>query len=101
MTHPLRCQCGKLRGRISHPELALRAICYCNDCQMFAAFLAKSAEVLDENRGTDVVGIRPQDLSFTEGLEHLACMSLTSKGLLRWYASCCNTPIANTPSGKF
>lgn len=24
-------------------------------------------------------------------------MSLTSKGLLRWYATCCKTPIANTP----
>jgi hypothetical protein len=24
-------------------------------------------------------------------------MSLSPKGLLRWYASCCNTPIGNTP----
>jgi hypothetical protein len=26
----------------------------------------------------------------------LACMRLTEKGLLRWYAACCNTPIGNT-----
>lgn len=26
----------------------------------------------------------------------LACMSLTERGMLRWYASCCNTPIGNT-----
>jgi hypothetical protein len=24
-------------------------------------------------------------------------MSLSERGLLRWYASCCNTPIGNTP----
>ena len=35
-------------------------------------------------------------VSFTSGIEHLACLSLTQKGLLRWYAKCCNTPICNT-----
>jgi hypothetical protein len=34
---------------------------------------------------------------FTAGLEHLACMSLSPKGIYRWYASCCNTPVGNTP----
>ena len=37
-----------------------------------------------------------QHVSFTSGIEHLACLSLTEKGLLRWYAKCCNTPICNT-----
>ena len=32
-----------------------------------------------------------------QGLEALACMSLSDRGLLRWYTSCCNTPIGNTP----
>ena len=27
-------------------------------------------------------------------------MQLKPKGLIRWYASCCNTPIANTINGK-
>jgi hypothetical protein len=26
----------------------------------------------------------------------LACIRLTEKGLLRWYARCCNTPVGNT-----
>jgi hypothetical protein len=34
---------------------------------------------------------------FTAGLEVLACMSLSERGRLRWYASCCNTPVGNTP----
>jgi len=47
--------------------------------------------------GTDVVATLPKHVAFTHGLEALACMSLTEKGMLRWYASCCNTPIGNTP----
>lgn len=31
-----------------------------------------------------------------QGTEHLACMRLTDKGMLRWYTTCCNTPIGNT-----
>jgi hypothetical protein len=36
-------------------------------------------------------------VSLSEGTQHLACLSLSEKGLLRWYATCCNTPIAGTP----
>ncbi len=36
------------------------------------------------------------------GTEHLRWMRLTEKGPLRWYASCCDTPMANTlASAKF
>jgi hypothetical protein len=35
-------------------------------------------------------------VAFKTGAEHLACIRLTPKGLVRWYASCCNTPIGNT-----
>jgi hypothetical protein len=34
---------------------------------------------------------------FDAGVEALACISLSPKGLLRWYAECCRTPIGNTP----
>jgi hypothetical protein len=27
----------------------------------------------------------------------LRCLSLSEKGLLRWYAGCCGTALANTP----
>ena len=38
----------------------------------------------------------PSNLEITQGIENLKCLRLTGKGMLRWYASCCNTPIANT-----
>jgi Family of unknown function (DUF6151) len=97
MNHPLRCRCGNLQGHVSHPAESInRGICYCKDCQAYAHFLGKTGDILDDRGGTDVVAILPRNLHFTQGAANLACMSLTQKGLLRWYASCCNTPIGNT-----
>jgi hypothetical protein len=86
-----------LKGFVSHPAGVSRGVCYCNDCQAYAHFLGKADDILDEMGGTDVVAILPKYVTFTQGLETLACMSLTENGMLRWYASCCNTPIGNTP----
>jgi hypothetical protein len=96
MNHPLRCQCGTLQGRVSHTETVCRGVCYCKDCQAYAHFLGKADEMLDEMGGSDVVATLPQHVAFTQGIEALTCMSLSDKGMLRWYASCCNTPIGNT-----
>ncbi len=53
--------------------------------------------MLDAQGGTEIVAILPQDIRFTQGRASLVCMSLSEKGLLRWYTSCCNTAVANTP----
>lgn len=95
-SHPLRCRCGHLTGSVGEPAKAVHAICYCIDCQSFAHFLGKAQEVLDEAGGTEVVATDPRHVSFTQGMDALACMSLSPRGLLRWYARCCNTPIGNT-----
>jgi hypothetical protein len=97
MSHSLQCRCGTLRGELDHPERCAHAICYCKDCQAFAHFLGKADEILDDAGGTEVIAARPAYLRFTAGMDKLTCMRLTEKGLLRWYASCCNTPIGNTP----
>lgn len=98
MNHPLQCRCGTLKGYVSHPDRATRAVCYCRDCQAFAHFLERADNrVLNELGGTEIVATLPEHVHFTQGLEVLACMSLSDHGLLRWYASCCDTPIGNTP----
>ena len=99
MNHPLRCRCGTLKGSVSDPEKVSRGVCYCKDCQAYAHFLGKAGDILDEMGGTDVVATLPKYVTFTQGTEALACMSLSEKGMLRWYARCCNTPIGNTPRG--
>jgi Family of unknown function (DUF6151) len=85
-----------LKGYVSHPGEVNRGVCYCRDCQAYAHFLGKPGDILDAMGGTDVVATLPAHVTFTEGIDALTCMSLTDKGLLRWYASCCNTAIGNT-----
>jgi len=78
--------------------MANRVVCYCKDCQAFAHFLERPGDaVLNELGGTEIVATLPKHVHFTQGLETLVCMSLSDHGLLRWYTSCCNTPIGNTP----
>lgn len=96
MTHRLRCRCGALEGHVIPSRSATHAICYCRDCQAYARFLGE-AGIVDEDGGTEVVAMLPAHVQLTRGLEHLACLSLSERGLLRWYASCCATPLANTP----
>jgi len=96
MNHALRCRCGKLRGHVERSTSATRAVCYCKDCQAYARFLGTPG-VLDTDGGTEVVASLPRHVRFSAGADALACLSLSERGLLRWYASCCKTPIGNTP----
>ena len=95
--HPFQCRCGQLAGRLAAGAVYTRATCYCRDCQAYAEALGEPGRILDAHGGTDVVASIQQHVSFTGGTDQLACLSLTERGLLRWYAKCCNTPIANTP----
>lgn len=97
MDHPLQCRCGTLKGRVAVPGSVNRGVCYCRDCQAFAHFLGEGSEILDELGGTEVIQTLPKHVRFERGVDSLACMRLTDEGLLRWYASCCHTPIGNTP----
>jgi hypothetical protein len=74
----------------------MRAVCYCEDCQAYARFL-HTPGIVDQDGGTEVVASLPKHVHFTAGLDVLACMSLSERGILRWYASCCNAPVGNTP----
>lgn len=100
MNHPLQCKCGALRGHVTLSAATLRVICYCKDCQAFAYWLGTAPATLDEAGGTDVIATLPSHVKFEQGLDVLACVSFSDKGLLRWYASCCRTPIGNTPRGR-
>lgn len=97
MNYPLRCQCGAIEGYVASPQVAGHAVCYCRDCQAFARFLGAPERILNDQGGTRVVATLPRHVHFTKGIDRLICMSLSDKGLLRWYAGCCRTPIGNTP----
>lgn len=93
----LHCQCGAIQGDVDSGHAYGRAVCYCKDCQAYARFLGARDEVLNAHGGTEILAVHPRAVRLTAGLENLACMSLSDKGILRWYASCCRSPIGNTP----
>ncbi len=74
-----------------------RGVCYCLDCQAYAQALGHPRDVVDAMGGTDVVAITASHVVFDQGIESLACLSLSPRGLLRWHTRCCATPVANTP----
>ena len=74
-----------------------RIVCYCDDCQAFLHHLGR-ADLLDAHGGTNIVQVAPASLTFERGTERIAGLRLTPKGLYRWYASCCKTPLGNTLS---
>jgi len=100
----LQCRCGEVHGIVTNaaPNTVNRAICYCDDCQAALHHL-KRADLLDAHGGTDVVQVAPAALRFDRGFERIRGFQLKPKGLYRWYASCCNTPLGNvlSPSVPF
>jgi hypothetical protein len=93
----LRCRCGKVRGQVKNasPQTVNRIICYCDDCQAFLHYLGR-ADLLDAQGGTDIVQVAPAALTFVGGQEQIVGVRLGPKGLYRWYATCCHTPLGNT-----
>jgi hypothetical protein len=101
MDVPLRCSCGALRGwvRSVGARSGNRCICYCDDCQSFAHFLERADAILDAHGGTDIFQTSPARVDLTSGVERLASIQLRpGSRVVRWYASCCGTPIGNTPA---
>jgi hypothetical protein len=94
--HPIQCKCGAIRGELEGTGTCNRVICYCTDCRAFARFLGKAPDVLDKQGGTEIVQVAQWRLRFLQGEDHLAAIRLSDKGMVRWYASCCGTPIGNT-----
>jgi hypothetical protein len=99
---PLKCKCGKMKGVAKNisPSTGNHIVCMCIDCQTFAHYLKKEDEVLDQNGGTHIFQVTPSQIEINEGRENLALVRLSPKGAKRWYAKCCNTPVANTISFK-
>ncbi|MBF9030790.1 hypothetical protein HKCCE3408_10340 [Rhodobacterales bacterium HKCCE3408] len=87
------CRCGKLRLRVEIKG-GKRGICYCRDCQAFARHVSGGV-TLNAAGGTDLYPTLPERIEIVAGAEHLALLRLSPKGMFRWYAGCCGTPLAN------
>jgi hypothetical protein len=95
---PLGCACGALRAtaRGVSARRGQRVVCYCDDCQAFARWTGRAGDVLDEYGGSEIFQTSPARFEIAAAADRLACIQLTPRGLVRWYAACCGTPIGNT-----
>lgn len=97
MDLPIRCRCGQVRGmaREVSPRTVSHTICYCHDCRAFAHWLERD-DLLDEHGGANVVQLARSRLEILEGRDQMRCLRLSDKGMYRWYAACCRSPLGNT-----
>jgi hypothetical protein len=100
MQMDVECDCGSVKGIVQSKNLkGYRAICLCDDCQAYVHYIQRT-DILDANGGTDIIPVMPLHYTFQSGIEHLKCIRLSSKGMFRWYASCCNSPMGNSMSSS-
>ncbi len=93
------CDCGAVEIRVGLRSAA-RVVCYCKDCRALARHLDHE-EILNDAGGTEVVQTLPESLAFLRGNEHLGCVNMSGADRLRWYATCCKTPIGTTLTSRF
>lgn len=98
-TFNFSCQCRSLKGTVELSDLRnlTRLVCYCEDCQAYARHLDPSEPVLGPHGGTDLVQVSPAHFRIKRGMEKLGNLRLSESGIYRWHATCCNTPLCNTP----
>lgn len=96
----ISCRCGQFGANVKNvsPKTGSHVQCYCKDCQA-GAYALGAEETLLPRGGTDIYQTIPANLEITKGQEHLSCLRLSPKGLMRWYAGCCETPMFYTLGG--
>ncbi|WP_282076478.1 DUF6151 family protein [Epibacterium ulvae] len=96
----LSCDCGKVTAvaSLEAVKAATRVTCFCGDCRAADTYLRRESEaqITPKASGIELLHMSPDGLLFTNGIEHIRVFRLSKRGPLRWYTTCCNTPIATT-----
>ncbi|WP_345725514.1 DUF6151 family protein [Qipengyuania mesophila] len=71
-------------------------VCHCTDCRDLVRHFGHEARLLDAHGGTALYQSRCARMRIDRGRERLAELHMTEGPTLRWYASCCDTPLFNT-----
>lgn len=89
------CACGTLKGHLSSvgAKAGTHVECFCADCRANEVFHGQPDPAPNAVR---LLQLSPETISIDHGSEQLRVLRLSKRGILRWYAGCCGTPIANT-----
>ncbi|UWQ17287.1 GFA family protein [Jannaschia sp. M317] len=88
------CTCGQLRGEITDisPSAYTNIVCHCEDCRSAYTHLG-----LADPEKVGILQTTQDRIHITQGGEFLRVFRLSAKGALRWFATCCDTPLFYTP----
>ena len=92
------CRCGALTGTLKSvdPDEGTHALCHCASCRRALDLYGIPGTRAE---GVGIFQTTPDRIEIAQGAEHLGVMKLSPKGLYRWYAKCCGTPMFNTARG--
>lgn len=93
----IQCACGTIRGTLRDvsPATVQHVVCHCDDCRTLVRHIGRADELLTEHGGIPMVQSTPARYTLTQGQEHVGLIRLSPRGLLRFYATCCRTPMGN------
>lgn len=91
------CTCGTVTGHIAGagPRTGTHIICHCRDCRAAELYFEQPDPGGD---GVEVYQTTSDAVTFDSGQDALGLLRLGPKGVMRWYATCCNAPLFNTLS---
>lgn len=89
------CRCGAVTGTLHgvRPSEGTHVLCHCNSCARAMAHSGLEEEALG---GVDLWQTTPDRIEIATGKDRLMPKRLSPKGMLRWTARCCDTPMFNT-----
>lgn len=92
------CTCGHVQGHLrpASRKTGTHLVCFCADCRAAQIHLSQPDPVAE---GVALFQTTPDTVHFSQGKAALGLLRLSRKGLLRWYATCCNAPLFNTLAG--
>ena len=95
---PFSCRCGEVTGALHRvdPAEGTHVVCHCNSCRSAMEKAGLGEEAQD---GVALFQTTPDHIEIATGIARLAPRRFSPKGLLRWHATCCNTPMFNTLPG--
>ncbi|MCG7623153.1 DUF6151 family protein [Epibacterium sp. Ofav1-8] len=93
-TLPFACSCGSLSGHVTGAAVkqGFRILCHCADCRAVELYHGCPDP---KGTGVDLLQLAPDMVRIDQGAEHLRLLQLSPRGLYRWYAGCCGTPLFN------
>ena len=89
-TLPFACTCRELQGELRDiaPADYTHIVCHCADCRSAYTHLGMA-----DPEKVGILQTSQDKVHVTRGGEHLRVFRNSPRGPLRWYATCCDTPL--------